>query len=163
MARPRKPASLKKGNSESKEQLAEREKAEKELIGNSNKIKSVPEHLDALGKQYYIFLTEELEISDILSNLDIPLLEQTSDCLSKIRQADYIINHEGLIITESDRYGNEKLKEHPAVSIKQKYLNQFRALSTQLGLSPASRATLAGMKVEEENNSNDILLQILKD
>lgn len=162
MARPRKPASLKHGHSESKEQLRQRDEAEKELLGSTDKIKDVPEHLDDLAKQYYVFLTTELEISDILSNLDIPLLEQTSDCLSKIRQADSYINRNGLIITELDRYGIEREKENPAVATKQKYLNQFRALSTQLGLSPASRATLAGLKVEEENNSNDALLQILR-
>lgn len=162
MARPRKPASLKHGHSESKEELAKRDAAEKELIGNSDKINSIPDHLDELAKQYYAFLTEELEISDILSNLDIPLLEQTSDCLSKIRQADSYINHNGLIVAELDRYGVEREKENPAVATKQKYLNQFRALSTQLGLSPASRATLAGLRVEEEANSNDALLQILR-
>lgn len=162
MARPRKPASLKQGHSESKEQLAERNEAEKDLIGNTDRLKEIPEHLDKMAQKYYEFLVTELEISDILSNLDIPLLEQTSDSLSKIRQADEIINREGLIITEYDRYGNEKLKEHPAVAIKQKYLTQFRALSTQLGLSPASRATLAGLKISAKEENDDVLLNILK-
>ena len=79
-----------------------------------------------------------------------------------MRQADDIINEEGIILNTIDRYGNELIKEHPAVSTKQKYLNQFRALSTQLGLSPASRAQLAGMKIDKQEQEQDPLLQILR-
>ncbi|PHE70491.1 phage terminase small subunit P27 family [Bacillus wiedmannii] len=162
MARPRKPASLKQGNSESQAQLEIRAEAEKRLMGNDNLLQDVPDYLDELAQAYYKFLVHELEISDILSNLDIPLLEQTADCLSKMRQADDIINEEGIIIKQTDRYGNEMIKEHPAVGTKQKYLNQFRALSTQLGLSPASRAQLAGMKIEKKEEDEDPLLKVLR-
>ncbi|AJO60821.1 MULTISPECIES: phage terminase small subunit P27 family [Bacillus] len=162
MARPRKPASLKQGHSESKAQLEERAEAEQELLGNDDLVNEIPEHLDELAQEYYKFLTTELEISNILCNLDIPLLEQTADCLSKMRQADEIINKEGLILNTIDRYGNDLIKEHPAVATKQKYLNQFRALSTQLGLSPASRAQLAGLKIEQKNEEEDPLLKLLK-
>lgn len=162
MARPRKPATLKQGKSETKAQLEIRAEAERRLMGNDDLLQDIPDYLDPLAQAYYKFLVNELEISDILSNLDIPLLEQTADCLSKMRQADDIINEEGIILNTIDRYGNEIIKEHPAVSTKQKYLNQFRALSTQLGLSPASRAQLAGMKVEKQEQEEDPLLKILR-
>jgi P27 family predicted phage terminase small subunit len=161
MPRPRKPASLKKGKSETKTELQAREEIEKRLMGNNDKIKEVPDYLDPLAQVYYKFLVEELEISDILSNLDIPLLEQTADCLSKIRQCDEILNEEGLVIYQTDRYGNLQIKEHPAVNTKQKYLNQFRILANQLGLSPASRAQLAGLKLEQQEQKEDPLLKIL--
>ena len=162
MAAPRKPASLKQGKSESKAQLKIRAEQEEKLKGNTNLFKDVPDHLDELAQEYYQFMVTELEISDILSNLDIPLLEQTADCLSKMRQADSIINEQGIIIEQIDRAGNEIIKEHPAVGTKQKYLNQFRALSNQLGLSPASRASLAGMKLDKQEEDEDPLLQLLK-
>lgn len=162
MARARKPASLKQGHSETKAQLEERAEAERKLMGNDNLVQVVPDYLDELAQEYYQFLVNELEISDILSNLDIPLLEQTADCLSKMRQADDIINEEGLILNQQDRYGSVQIKEHPAVGTKQKYLNQFRALSQQLGLSPASRAQLAGMKIEKKEEEEDPLLQVLR-
>lgn len=162
MSRAKKPASLKKGNSESKEQLKERAAMEESLKGNTDLFRTVPEHLDELAQKYYSFLVTELEISDILSNLDIPLLEQTADCLSKMRKADEYINNEGIIISTIDRYGSNITKEHPAVGTKQKYLNQFRALSQQLGLSPASRAQLAGMKIEQKEDEEDPLLKILR-
>ena len=162
MARPRKPAALKKGNSETKEELRIRAEAEERLMGDTDLIKNTPDYLDPLAQAYYNFLVSELEISEILSNLDIPLLEQTADSLSKMRDCDKIINEEGVIITDIDRYGNEVVKENPAVGTKQKYLNQFRALSTQLGLSPASRAQLAGMQIEQAKVEDDPLLKILK-
>ena len=161
MARPRKPAALKKGNSETKEELRIRAEAEERLMGNTDLLKDTPDYLDPLAQAYYKFLVHELEISEILSNLDIPLLEQTADSLSKMRDCDKIINEEGVIITDVDRYGNDVVKENPAVGTKQKYLNQFRALSTQLGLSPASRAQLAGMQIEQAKAEDDPLLKIL--
>jgi P27 family predicted phage terminase small subunit len=162
MARQRKPASLKQGKSESKAQLEIRAEAERRLMGNDDLLHDVPDYLDPLAQAYYLFLITELEISDILSNLDIPLLEQTADCLSKMRQADDIINEEGILVTQIDRYGTSVTKEHPAVATKQKYLNQFRAMSQQLGLSPSSRAQLAGMKVEQKEEEADPILQLLR-
>lgn len=161
MARSKKPASLKSGNTESKAQLEERASKEKSLNGNDDLVSHIPEHLDELAKEYYKFLVEELQIGEILSNLDIPLLEQTSDCLSKMRKADEYIKKEGILVEQHDRNSNIIVKEHPAVNTKQKYLNQFRALSTQLGLSPASRAQLADMQKDKDDNDADPLLEIL--
>lgn len=162
MARPKKPASLKKGRSETKAQLKEREEQEKRLMGNSDLLQTVPNYLDPLAKAYYKFLITELEISGLLTNLDIPLLEQTADSLSKMRQCDDAINKDGLIIKQFDRYSNEVTKEHPAIKIKMQYMNVYRALSTQLGMSPSSRAQLAGMQLKAKEDEEDPLLQLLK-
>lgn len=161
MARARKPASLKAGKSETKEQLAIREEIEQQLLGNTDKVKHVPDHLDELAKIYYEYLVTELEISGLLSNLDIPVLEQTADALSKIRDCDEHLNTEGLVITRTDRYGHENSMENPYVKIKMAYLNQFRSLANQLGLSPSSRAALASKKIEAKEEAEDPLLQIL--
>ena len=162
MARPRKPASLHTGNKYNSAQKAELAEAEKRMQGNTDLLKNIPEHLDILAQVYYAFIIKELEISNILSNLDIPLLEQTADSLSKMRTCDNIINEEGLLIRTVDRYGNDLIKEHPIVGTKNKYLNQFRALSTQLGLSPSSRALLTNLHIEKQEIDDDPLLKILR-
>lgn len=162
MARSRKPASLKKGKSETKEELKVREEIEKQLLGGTDKIGIVPNHLNDLAKVYYQFLVTELEISEILSNLDIPLLEQTADTLSKIRECDDNLNAQGLVINGTDRYGHEFQKENPYVKVKMSYLNQFRNLANQLGLSPSSRASLASKKIEAKEEAEDPLLQIIQ-
>lgn len=161
MGRKRKPASVKKGNSENKQQLSIRAEAEKRLMGNDDKVKEVPKYLDELAQAYYLYLVTELEISGIIGNLDIGLLEQTADTLSKMRQLDEQLNRDGLIIQATDRYGNLVMKEHPAFGAKQKLLTQFRALTALLGMSPASRAQLAGMKIEAKEEAQDPLLQLL--
>ena len=53
----------------------------------------------------------ELKDTGVLCNVDKPTLEQTADCLSKIRQADEIINQEGIMVESMDRYGNISAKE----------------------------------------------------
>ena len=161
MARPRKPASLNKSKKYTKAEKAEMAAMEEELKGDDDQVKDIPNHLDEMAKQYYAFIVTELEVSDLLSNLDIPLIEQTADCLSKMRQADEIINEEGIMIIEFDRNGNEVRKEHPMVGTKQKYLNQFRAVFTQLGMSPSSRASLALINLENNQKDQDPLLNLL--
>ena len=46
MARPRKPATLKQGKSESKAQLEIRAEAERRLMGNDDLLQDVPDYLD---------------------------------------------------------------------------------------------------------------------
>jgi len=162
MAKPRKPAALKQGKSETQAELKVREEQEKRLMGNTDMLQHVPEYLDPLAQAFYKYLITELEIGGLLSNLDIPLLEQTADALSKLRQCDDILNTEGIKVTTFDRNGFEVVKEHPTVKTKMAYLNAFKTLSNQLGMSPASRAQLAGMQVQAKEEEADPLLQLLK-
>lgn len=160
--RPRKPASLKQGNSETKAELKERAKMEERLMGDTDKLYHVPDYLNSDAQLYYEFMVKELEVSEILSNLDIPLLEQTADCLSRLKECDIMLNKEGMVQKVTSTVGEEVIKTHPIVDVKHKYLNQFRALCTQLGLSPAARAGLAGLKIEQQTEDNDPLLKILR-
>lgn len=162
MARPRKPASLKQGNSESKTELKHRAAIEERLMGDSDKLYIVPEYLNEDAKVYYKFMVEELEVSSILSNLDIPLLEQMADCLSRLRECDSILNQEGMQLRVTTTSGDSVPKPHPIIDTKHKYLNQFRALCTQLGMSPAARANLAGLRIEKQKEQDDPLLKILR-
>lgn len=162
IGRPRRPAETKSGKSETKAHLDERADVEKTMAGSNDRIENVPDQLDDLGKEYYKELIEDLSEASFLSNLDIPLLTQTADCLSKMQQADEILKEENIIYDTFDKFGNKIPKEHPAVGIKQKYLNQFRALSTQLGLSPSARASLSEMKVQAKKDDEDPVAQILK-
>lgn len=161
MPRPRKPASLKQGKSESKEHLDERADFEEEIRGDADKLKNIPSSLDDLGAKYYIFIIDELEISGILANLDIPIITQAADSLSKMDQLDEILKTSPMIYDTYDKMGNLIPKEHPAIGAKMKYMTQFRALATQLGLSPSSRAQLAEMNMNKKIDEEDPLLKAL--
>ena len=162
MARPRKPASVKAGKSETQEALEERAEIEEELAGNDDLVWVVPDDLDEYGKEFYQFLINEFSESNFLSNLDVPILSQTADCLSKMKQADEILALEGIRYFTYDKFGSEIPKEHPMVKTKLAYLSQYRALCTQLGLSPSARASLSQMKVEAKEEADDPLLQALR-
>lgn len=162
MARPRKPASMKAGNSETKEQLEERAEIEEQMAGNDDLVWIIPDDIDDYAKEYYQFLINEFSESNFLSNLDVPLLSQTADCLSKMKQADQILAQEGIKYDSYDKMGNVIPKEHPMVKTKLAYLTQYRALCQQLGLSPSARASLSQMKVEAKEEEEDPLLAALR-
>lgn len=162
VGRPKKPAFLKKGRSEKAVDLKAREEQEKRLMGATDMVKEVPEYLDPWAQAYYKYIVAEMEISGLLTNLDIPLIEQTADALSKVNQCDEIINADGVLITTIDRNGREIEKEHPTIKTKMQYLKAYKALSLQLGMSPSSRAQLAGMQLKAKEEEDDPVLQILK-
>lgn len=157
----RKPASLKKGKSETKEQLQRREEIEKQLMGNRDDIKIIPPYLTDEEKVYYKWLTEEIEISGIITNLDKPLLEQTANCLFIMRRCDDHIRQNGHLIEKVDRFGSLEEKPNPSIKIKLDYQTKYAALCNQLGLSPAARAALAGKQADAKEQAEDPLLQLL--
>lgn len=163
MAKQRKPAGLKKGKSESKEQLKRREELEKQLMGSDDNVKNIPEHLTEEEKIYYKWLVNEIEIAGIITNLDIPLLEQTANCLYIMRQCDDNIRINGILVQKIDRFGNIEDKPNPSIKIKLDYQTKYATLCNQLGLSPASRASLAGRQAEVKAEEADPLFQALKE
>lgn len=162
MGRAKAPASMKKGGSESKAKLKERNNLEKQLLANTNTYKNVPEHLDENAKRYYEFLVSELELTGLLCDLDGAYLEQISDVYSKILHCCELIDREGLFIAGMDRYGTPTLKEHPAVKVRDIYLKQFKWMGGELGLSPSARAAIAGNALARKEEESDPLLKLLK-
>lgn len=162
MGQARKPASLKKGKSENKTQLAKREAIEKALMGNTNEVHQVPSYLSYEEQIYYTWLVNEIEICGIISNLDKPLLEQTANCLWIMHQCDKHIRENGVLISKADRFGLIEEKENPSIKIKLSYQSKYQTLCNSLGLSPAARAGLAGKKLEAQQNEQDPLLKILQ-
>lgn len=163
MARVSKPSSLRTDRKVSKAELQRRAEIEEQLMGNSDDVHSVPEYLNEYEKIYYTWLTHEIEISGLITNIDKPLLEQTANCLFIMRQCDDHINKNGILVEKTDRYGNCEEKENPSIKIKLNYMTKYASLCNQLGLSPAARATLAGKAAQQAAEANDPLLQILRD
>lgn len=165
--RPKRPAHLKetKGSSRdrnnTKEEVEKQRQAEDELKGSSEKVTDVPDYLSDLGKEYYKFIVNEMEVSGILSNLDIPIVVQMSETLAIIRTCDADIQEHSLFVEEPDRNGRIIRKKNPAVDVRDKSLNQFKQLATQLGMSPASRSSLASLNIEKKKEEEDPILKIL--
>lgn len=162
MSRQRKPACLKQGKSESKAQLKQREQIENMLKGDDELVYSIPQNLDPKAQVFYQFIVQELKHSNILTNIDIPLLEQTADCLSKMRECDIMIEKMGLFYEELDRYGNKKIVENVAMKTKLNLMTKYGQFCNALGMSPSSRAALASKKIEAKEEEQDPLLTLLR-
>lgn len=163
MPRPKMPAVNKQGKSETKAQLQERAEYEEMLKGDDSMIDIAPPDLDELGKAYYTFIVNEIKGTGILCNVDTLILKQISDSLSKMDMCDEILAREGLLVEEANpQTGMIKLKEHPTVKTKATYATAFRAYASQLGLSPAARAGIAGMKMEQKMAEEDPVLKVLR-
>ena len=110
----------------------------------------------------YVFITKNLEnISNILGDLDIPIVTQTADALSKMDKANEQIQKAGLFIEVIDRNGNIIPKKNPAVDVYKLYNEIFVKMSAQLGMTPSARAQLAELKMQKEGDTADPLLSAL--
>lgn len=163
--RPQKPAHYQdptKDRNYNSKQIEKMKKEEQALRGSSSEVMVVPGHLSELGKQYYANIVREMEQSEVLGNLDIPLISLTAETLAIIRDCEERINDDGLFYTVTDRNGDIIQKPHPAVSVRDKNLTQVKALLTQMGMTPSSRASLAADNVKQEKDNQDPLLKVLK-
>lgn len=158
MGRKSLPAALKSNKDLSKQEKQRQIEGERNMAGNKDLIYSIPDSLDENGKRYYEFIVEELRASDILSNLDIMLVENTSDILSKIKECELAIKEYGMYYKDS----KGKVCENPAVKTKLAYLREFKAFGSLLGLSPSARASLVANSIDNQDE-NDPLLQLLKE
>lgn len=162
MARQRVPANQKKGKSETKEQLKERQYLEEILKGNDDLIDIPPDYLDNTAKIYYEFILKELKPIGLLCNLDISTLAQTAEVLAGMQECDEIIRRDGRFLETYDNYGNINIKEHPAIRTKMNYMSKYQILANALGMSPASRASIAGNQVKTKQENADPLLRLVK-
>lgn len=167
MVRYNKPAALKetkgpnRDRNNTKAEIEKMRKAEDELKGNSEKVSDTPDYLSDLAKEYYEFIVSEMEVSGVLSNLDIPVVVQMSETLAMIRECDADIQENKMFYFEPDRNGREIRKKNPAVDIRDKSINQFKQLAIQLGMTPASRSNLASLNIEKQKEEDDPLMKAL--
>ena len=108
-----------------------------------------PQHLNASATQVWEQLCNALEEVGLLHKSDAALIELAAVIYCEQRQAQTMIEAEGITVECSGRYGTS-IKRHPAHEILcSAQLRLIRAL-TQLGLSPMSRKAFSGAAMEPE-------------
>lgn len=155
-----KPIDLTTGN-RTKKEIENRKLQEERLKGNSNLINTVPKWLCKEAKKEYKKIIKELKNSDILTNVDIPIVAIVADAYVKMYQADMVIQKEGMFIKKISDRGAENLVEHPATKIYKQYNSIYKQYLMELGLSPSSRAKLSIINSNVEEEKEDALLAIL--
>lgn len=95
-----------------------------------------PVHLTEFQREVWTELARLLE--NIVRESDMPMVEGAAVVYGSYRDAQKILNEEGLTVTD-DR-GN--LRSHPMIQVRDRSLKMFMDFSARLGLSPADRARL---------------------
>lgn len=134
----------------SKEERQRRLQIETTLKGSADKISKPPRYLTSTQKKIYKNIIQELEASNILSNLDVYIL------VSLCRAIDRVNYIEKLIDNDIDLISNKTL-----MSSKDKYTKDMYRCCNELCLSPHSRAKLSSINADHEANKQDPLLKIL--
>ena len=127
----------------------QRKEAEEKLRGKDDIVYTPPKSMAKEEKETYTFLVNELNASKILSNLDITLLEQTVECIVKLKQ----------IKNEMKNY--DVLHGRAFIAMYKEYFNMYLKCSAELGLSPASRAKIANANITDSKKKSDPLLKVL--
>ncbi len=146
MARPSKNISMMNKHL-TKTEIAERKEIEEKLKGGTDKIKP-PSYLNREQKKLFKYIVKELENADILTNVDIFILEKCAICLDRIRESEILLNND--------------LLNKEALKIKESYSKEFFRCCNELSLSPQSRAKLGNAKIQNKEESNDPLIAALK-
>lgn len=148
MARPYKPIALSTGKI-SKEEKERRLNAENKLKGNDDRLHKPPKWLSKSGKKKYKELVSDLEVTGMLCNFDIGRL--ATYCNAQAR-------YEEIEVQLQTTFGEERkdlLKE------KKDIYTIIKDSETVFGLNPSSRARLASMQVEKQEQAEDPFLKAL--
>ena len=149
MARPTKSVNTTSKNL-TKEEKKIRQETEQKLRGQDDNI-TPPTYLHARQKKIFNYIVEEMKASGILGNLDIYILSITSIAIDRIQEIEKKINKD-----------SELLKDRALMATKDKYTSQFFRGCNELSLSPASRAKLGNINLQQKEKEADPLLQLLK-
>ena len=142
-----------------KEEKERREAGEKLLQGTTTLDDNPPDHLNTLARKYYRIIVRNFP-EGILNKLDGFSVSICADALSKMQQAKELIEKDGLLLPQTNKAGFTSLKEHPCVGTYNKYASLFNTFGSKLGLSPADRAKLSLLNLDDENDS--LILKALR-
>lgn len=151
MVMPSKPTEL-LGRGYSKEQLETRKTNEEKLKGSSDKIHIVPKWLCKDAKKEYKKLIKEMSNTNVLTNIDIPVVAICADAYVKMQQANKVLLDEGILVEYTNKSGATNLNKHPALEVYGKYNDIYKKYLSEIGLSPSSRAKLSLINYEQEQD-----------
>lgn len=130
-----------------KEEYKKRKDAEESLKGNNDKIKP-PQYLNTNAKKIFKYIVLELKASNILCNLDIYILTNCAIAVDRIQEAEKLLN--------------DDILNKDALKVKDSYMKDLFRCTSELSLSPASRAKLASINVNTKVDKEDPLLKAIR-
>lgn len=161
MGRCAKPLALKTGEI-SKEEL-EKRKANEEMLQPKSSIPLEPPDflmLNYYGKRFWKIIAEEMP-EGLLSGVDVFVLGEVCYALQMMHQCKKEIKENGMLVEYINSRGQSYKDQNKACLVHQKYLEAFNKLGSRCGLSPADRAKLSALNIQEDN-SDELLMKALR-
>lgn len=107
------------------------------------------------AKVSWRMLVKAVTEDGVLHSTDAPLLEIAAVCLGRLRQARALIAKTGLEVR-----GDRGAVVAPAVRIELSAMRELRALLSEIGLSPTSRARLGLVELRRDTAAKELEEQI---
>lgn len=145
-----------------KEDMQSRLEQEKRLKGNSDKI-IAPDFIeyDEVAMQKFNQIVEELNASEVISNVDVDLLAVYCDCWSKYVQATKMLHIQELIELQENKLGALTKVTNPYIKVQNIYSDKMMKISSLFGLSPADRSKIAHLNPSSKEEVVDPLMELL--
>lgn len=110
-----------------------------------------PKYFDKRGKYWFKRMGEELNALGVMSTLDAKALEMLVEAYVEYRQHCETLDEEGYTYNVMSSMGDKLKKAHPAAAMKADAWKRIRAMLSEFGMTPASRAKVTMNTPAEED------------
>lgn len=111
-----------------------------------------PAHLPSAVCSIWRELVEPMSGAAVLDLVDAPALEAMSRSVLRWREAEAILDVEGLFVSSPNGYR----VAHPAIAVAQKAQAEYRSWCTRFGLTPSDRVGLGLAQIRGKSLAQDL-------
>ena len=133
-----------------KEEYQKRKEKETKLKGKDDQI-FPPDYLNDEQTKLFNDLVDHMRASGILSNVDVHILASYVVAVDRLQWIDSHINRDP-----------DQMLNREVMAARRQHMDDFKRLSTELGLTPQSRAKMGNMTLKKKEDEGDPLLNALK-
>ena len=117
-----------------------------------------PGHLPSAARIIWSELVDPMRGTAVLDRVDAPALEAMARCVLRWREAEALLDVEGLFVSSPNGYR----VAHPAIAVAQKAQAEYRSWAARFGLTPSDRVGLGIAVVKGRSLSEDLANKIGK-
>ncbi|MCX7635294.1 MAG: phage terminase small subunit P27 family [Syntrophales bacterium] len=125
-----------------KDEIERRKLAEGRIKPKSNRIRP-PDWLNDEAKQEFRRIMKEMKDLDVITNVDVDALAVYCDAYVTYIECTRIIENEGYQVEHTNKSGATNMVPHPMLAKKRALADQMKAMATEIGLTPSSRAKIS--------------------
>lgn len=104
------------------------------------RVPPVPKHFSKQGKYWFKRMADELDAIDVISQLDARALELLVEAYTEYRHHCDTLDIEGYTYRAKTQTGAVLIKAHPVAMMKADAWKRIRAMLSEFGMTPVSRA-----------------------